>query len=412
MRARHAVRVGAALLPPDRVGRRRRAIPTRPPSSARSSAGPRARSTSTACRTASARRWPAPTARAPATSRACRRRSRGTSSTTASLDPRDFTDPYAARPPARGRRSLGGRCARRRGSIWRPRSTAPRRPQREVGDAAPDACPPESGNSTPSTHGGFRSMRPKMLARSLVLLCRPRCSPPAPSAPTTTIRPRGNSRSSRRPRGSPAAVRCTAKIETTLGTFTCELYDKQAPITVANFVGSGARRAPLEGPEERQVGEKKPFYDGLIFHRVIPGFMIQGGDPLGTGTGNPGYRFEDEFSPELSSTSRPCSRWRTPGRARTARSSSSPKGRPQHLTGRHTIFGLCEPAVAGHQDHRREARSARQTGDRRGHQEGDDLPRRRGKAKEAKDRRRREREPLRSCACRQLDTRQGRGRPK
>ena len=91
----------------------------------------------------------------------------------------------------------------------------------------------------------------------------------------------------------------TAKIETTLGTFTCELYEKQAPITVANFVGLARGVRPWKDPKTGQWVEKKPFYDGLIFHRVIPGFMIQGGDPLGVGTGNPGYRFEDEFSPEL-----------------------------------------------------------------------------------------------------------------
>ena len=73
----------------------------------------------------------------------------------------------------------------------------------------------------------------------------------------------------------------TAKIETTLGTFTCELYEKQAPITVANFVGLARGLRPWKDPKTGQWVEKKPFYDGLIFHRVIPGFMIQGGDPLG-----------------------------------------------------------------------------------------------------------------------------------
>ena len=91
----------------------------------------------------------------------------------------------------------------------------------------------------------------------------------------------------------------TAKIETTLGTFTCELFDKQAPKTVANFVGLARGTRPWKDPKTGKWVEKKPLYDGLIFHRVIPGFMIQGGDPLGVGTGNPGYRFEDEFSPEL-----------------------------------------------------------------------------------------------------------------
>src|SRR4029079_13579431 len=76
------------------------------------------------------------------------------------------------------------------------------------------------------------------------------------------------------------------------------LFDKEAPNTVANFVGlaEGTKewRDPATG--ERR---KRPFYDGIIFHRVINGFMIQGGDPLGQGTGGPGYTFGDEFHPKL-----------------------------------------------------------------------------------------------------------------
>ena len=87
----------------------------------------------------------------------------------------------------------------------------------------------------------------------------------------------------------PASAPLVATIETTKGKFTCELYDKQAPITVANFVGLARGVRPwLDTKSGKWV--KKPFYDGLIFHRVIPGFMIQGGDPLGTGTGNPGLQ--------------------------------------------------------------------------------------------------------------------------
>ena len=89
-----------------------------------------------------------------------------------------------------------------------------------------------------------------------------------------------------------------AEFATTEGSFTVRLFEKEAPNTVANFVGL------VEGTKEWRdpsTGEKKsgPYYDGIIFHRVISGFMIQGGDRLGTGTGGPGYNFGDEFHPSL-----------------------------------------------------------------------------------------------------------------
>ena len=87
-----------------------------------------------------------------------------------------------------------------------------------------------------------------------------------------------------------------AHFETTEGSFVIRLFDKEAPNTVANFVGL------VEGTKEWRdpaTGQKKkaPYYDGIIFHRIIDGFMIQGGDPLGQGTGGPGYTFADEFHP-------------------------------------------------------------------------------------------------------------------
>ena len=135
----------------------------------------------------------------------------------------------------------------------------------------------------------------------------------------------------------------TAKIETTLGTFTCELYEKQAPITVANFVGLARGTRPWKDPKTGQWVEKKPLYDGLIFHRVIPGFMVQGGDPLGVGTGNPGYRFEDEFSPDLKFDKPGLLAMANAGPTTNGSQFFITEGTPMHLTGRHTIFGLCEP---------------------------------------------------------------------
>jgi peptidyl-prolyl cis-trans isomerase A (cyclophilin A) len=89
-----------------------------------------------------------------------------------------------------------------------------------------------------------------------------------------------------------------AHFETTLGNFTAELFDQKVPNTVANFTGlaDGSKEWKHPGTGEKH---KKPYFDGLIFHRVIAGFMLQGGDPLGKGYGGPGYNFADEFHPDL-----------------------------------------------------------------------------------------------------------------
>ncbi len=88
------------------------------------------------------------------------------------------------------------------------------------------------------------------------------------------------------------------RFNTNQGIITCELFEKQAPLTVANFVGLARGLHPFTNLTTKKT-ETRPFYDGLIFHRVIPEFMIQGGDPLGKGVGGPGYKFAQEVSPEL-----------------------------------------------------------------------------------------------------------------
>jgi peptidyl-prolyl cis-trans isomerase A (cyclophilin A) len=89
-----------------------------------------------------------------------------------------------------------------------------------------------------------------------------------------------------------------AHFTTSLGSFRIRLFDEDAPQTVANFVGLAEGTKEFVDPKTREK-VTRPFYDGLIFHRVIDGFMIQGGDPLGTGTGGPGFTFGDEFSAKL-----------------------------------------------------------------------------------------------------------------
>ena len=89
-----------------------------------------------------------------------------------------------------------------------------------------------------------------------------------------------------------------AHFTTSEGNFTVRLFDQEAPKTVANFTGLAEGTKEWTDPRAGRRA-KTPYYDGTIFHRVIGGFMIQGGDPLGRGTGGPGYKFEDEFHPKL-----------------------------------------------------------------------------------------------------------------
>ncbi len=129
-----------------------------------------------------------------------------------------------------------------------------------------------------------------------------------------------------------------AVIETSMGTITCELYSDQAPETVANFIGLARGTKEWTDPRTKEK-VTRPFYDGLTFHRVIPGFMIQGGCPLGNGTGDPGYKFKDEIDPEL--------KFDQVGRLAMANSGPNTNGSQffitvaptPHLDGRHTIFG-------------------------------------------------------------------------
>lgn len=95
--------------------------------------------------------------------------------------------------------------------------------------------------------------------------------------------------------------RVYATLKTSMGDIVIRLFEDKAPKTVANFAALATGAKEWTDPK---TGEKvkRPLYNGTIFHRVIPGFMIQGGDPRGNGTGGPGYRFEDEFHPDLKHT--------------------------------------------------------------------------------------------------------------
>jgi peptidyl-prolyl cis-trans isomerase A (cyclophilin A) len=139
----------------------------------------------------------------------------------------------------------------------------------------------------------------------------------------------------------------TVVLDTSMGRMTCKLFDKQAPLTVANFIGLAEGTKVWIDPVTKKKMRNKLFFNGTTFHRVIPQFMIQGGDPTGTGTGDPGYMFADEFDPDLN--------FNVPGRMAMANSGPGTNGSQffitevptEHLNQKHTIFGQCDqPSMA------------------------------------------------------------------
>jgi len=131
-------------------------------------------------------------------------------------------------------------------------------------------------------------------------------------------------------------------MDTSIGRITCQFFQKQAPNAVANFIALAEGTKDWTDPATRTVEHHKPYFDGTTFHRVIPQFMIQGGDPTGTGMGSPGYKFADEFDPNLN--------FDRAGRLAMANSGPNTNGSQffitedafDELNGKYTIFGQCD----------------------------------------------------------------------
>jgi peptidyl-prolyl cis-trans isomerase A (cyclophilin A) len=130
----------------------------------------------------------------------------------------------------------------------------------------------------------------------------------------------------------------TATLTTTQGTVTIRLFPDHAPKTVRNFVELAEGGREWTDPRTRAVTKEK-LYDGTIFHRVIPGFMIQGGDPLGTGTGGPGYQFGDEIHPDLRFDKPYLLAMANAGPGTNGSQFFITVGPTPWLNGKHTIFG-------------------------------------------------------------------------
>lgn len=163
----------------------------------------------------------------------------------------------------------------------------------------------------------------------------------AQAAPVSKIGTAAQSSSAAKPA---ASTKPTAIINTTAGKMTCTLFPDKAPIGVENFIGLASGTKDWKNPVSGATKHGVPLYDGTIFHRVIPDFMIQGGDPAGNGTGSPGYEFKNEVSGDLL--------FDKPGRLAYANSGPGTNGSQffitevavPHLNGGYTIFGQCDEA--------------------------------------------------------------------
>jgi peptidyl-prolyl cis-trans isomerase A (cyclophilin A) len=188
-----------------------------------------------------------------------------------------------------------------------------------------------------------KSLPVLMLALSVAATAQTSTTP-TPKKPTTTHKSATSSTAKSKTAAKPATPAGPPKaiIHTSMGDIHCTLMPDKAPIGVKNFVGLATGSKDWTDPRSGAKKHGVPLYDGTIFHRVIPEFMIQGGDPTGTGRGDPGYKFQNETSPDLG--------FDKPGRLAYANAGRDTNGSQFFVTeaaypslnGNYTIFGQCE----------------------------------------------------------------------
>ena len=167
-------------------------------------------------------------------------------------------------------------------------------------------------------------------------------TPPPPAVPPSDGDPaQGKFSLTDATAGLAGTGKLSAEMDTDLGKLQCELYDDKAPITVANFVGLARGLRPFKAPDGKWT--KKPAYDGTTFHRVIKGFMIQGGDPSGTGAGEPGYVIPDEIWPGATHDQRGLLCMANRGPNTNGQQFFIMDAAALHLDHGYTIFGKCGP---------------------------------------------------------------------
>lgn len=170
-------------------------------------------------------------------------------------------------------------------------------------------------------------------------------APPAPSGekpPAVSDAPASVLKPSEPPVFDPSASKygpgVYAHITTNHGLMIARLFDKEAPKTVQNFVGLAEGKKQWTDPRTGRL-VRRPYYNNLTFHRIIPGFMIQGGDPEGTGTGGPGFTFEDEFNPKLRHGKAGMLSMANRGPNTNGGQFFITLGAPTHLNDKHSVFG-------------------------------------------------------------------------
>lgn len=190
----------------------------------------------------------------------------------------------------------------------------------------------------------FSSLAVAGVASAAFALFGQQATPPAaaPTSPATSQEvpdaPQATPEATTLPNG-PIVV-----MDTSMGRITCQFYQKEAPKAVANFIGLAEGTKDWTDPATKKVQHHKRYYDSTIFHRVIPEFMIQGGDPTGSGMGDPGYVFDDEFDPGLN--------FDRAGRLAMANSGPNTNGSQFFITEQasdfldqhYTLFGQCDDA--------------------------------------------------------------------
>jgi len=144
---------------------------------------------------------------------------------------------------------------------------------------------------------------------------------------------------------APGKGQLYARLVTSLGTIVVRLEEQRAPKTVKNFVGLASGAQEWTDPATGKVQKGVAYYDGTVFHRVIPDFMIQGGDRLGQGTGGPGYRFEDEFHPELRHSGAGVLSMANAGPGTNGSQFFITDRATPHLDNRHSVFGQAVTGV-------------------------------------------------------------------